>query len=355
MITVQQKITFPDTYPFKRLGRLEDLLFFDIETTGFSGDYTQLYLIGCVYYQNDTWNLTQWFADTTSSEEEILHAFFHFLRSFRTVVHFNGDRFDIPYLQKRCRARNLPYNFDGICSIDIYKRIKPYRNLLKLEHLKQKSIEQFLGIFRQDVYNGGELIDLYKIYLQTHDENLYNALMLHNREDLEGMPLILPILNYPDFFEHPFLLKNEILSGEKLILRLESPVSLPIPCSIQTNLAQIDAEQFHLTIQIPLYHGCLKHFYPNYHDYYYLIYEDTAVHKSIGEFVERSARKKASAKNCYSKKSGVFLPVPANWKKTVFQTDYKEKQLYGEYDEGLFHNQTFLDQYIAYLLSISSK
>lgn len=36
MITIQKTITLPDTYPLERLGRLEDLLFFDIETTGFS-------------------------------------------------------------------------------------------------------------------------------------------------------------------------------------------------------------------------------------------------------------------------------------------------------------------------------
>ena len=57
MITIQKTITLPDTYPLERLGRLEDLLFFDIETTGFSGDYTRLYLIGCTYFQKGTWHL----------------------------------------------------------------------------------------------------------------------------------------------------------------------------------------------------------------------------------------------------------------------------------------------------------
>ena len=59
MITIQKTITLPDTYPLERLGRLEDLLFFDIETTGFSGDYTHLYLIGCTYFQKGTWHLIQ--------------------------------------------------------------------------------------------------------------------------------------------------------------------------------------------------------------------------------------------------------------------------------------------------------
>ena len=41
-----------------------------------------------------------------------------------------------------------------------------------------------------------------------------------------------------------------------------------------------------------------RHFFPNCKDYYYLIYEDTAVHKSVGEYVDRQARKKATRETC---------------------------------------------------------
>ena len=47
MITIEKPLSLPDTYPLDRLGPLEKLLFFDIETTGLSGDYSSLYLIGC--------------------------------------------------------------------------------------------------------------------------------------------------------------------------------------------------------------------------------------------------------------------------------------------------------------------
>ena len=39
----------------------EDLLVFDIETTGFTAEHTALYLIGCAYYKNRQWNICQWF------------------------------------------------------------------------------------------------------------------------------------------------------------------------------------------------------------------------------------------------------------------------------------------------------
>ena len=153
MITIKHPVDLPDTYPLDRIGPLKDLLFFDIETTGFSGDTSQLYLIGCTYHDGFGWKLIQWFADSRESERELLTAFFTFMERFKILVHFNGDGFDIPYLLKCCRRLELPYNFDCIKSVDIYKKIKPYRKLLGLENMKQKSIEQFLRLAREGKNN----------------------------------------------------------------------------------------------------------------------------------------------------------------------------------------------------------
>ena len=96
--------------------------------------------------------------------------------------------------------------------MDIYKKIKPYRKLLGLENMKQKSIEQFLGLAREDKYNGGQLIEVYREYLMTHESFLYDLLILHNEDDLKGMPSILPILCYADMMEAPFLLEPSSFS-----------------------------------------------------------------------------------------------------------------------------------------------
>ena len=65
-----------------------------------------------------------------------------------------------------------------------------------------------------------------------------------------------------------------------------------------------------MELSIRVYKGTLKYYYPNYKDYYYLIYEDTAIHKSVGEFVDKDARIKATKETCYTKKDGTFLPQP---------------------------------------------
>ncbi len=376
MITIQKPVCLPDTYPLHRLGPLEKLLFFDIETTGLSGDYSHLYLIGCTYHRNGSWHLIQWFADDPNSEEALLTAFFHFLKDFDFVIHYNGDGFDIPYLLKRCRILDLPYDFSHVTSIDLYKRIKPYRKLLHLENLKQKSIERFLGINRQDTYSGGELIPVYKEYLVTHKDSLYDMLMLHNREDLEGMPLILPILNYPDFLEHDFWLEDlhiqAVLAAPEtpvasashptpidpascpiLSLRLKSQYEIPVPFCHVTDLCIMEAQGRLLHLHIHLFEGTLKYFYPNYQDYYYLVYEDTAIHKSIGEYVEKSARKRATAQTCYTKKSGLFLPQPIPLWEPALKKKYRDKTTYTEYSPWLFEDPTHLNRYLHALFKMS--
>ncbi len=368
MITVQKDLTLPDTYPLKRLGRREELLFFDIETTGLSGGRSQIYLIGCTFFRAGGWRLIQWFADTSGDEPAVLTAFFEFLKQFTAIVHFNGDGFDIPFLLKRCRAWGLAYDFSAVRSIDIYRRIRPYRLHLGLDNLKQKSIERFLGVFREDRYSGGELIEVYRDYLITRDNRLYDMLMLHNREDLEGMPLILPVLNYPDLFEHEFTLQNQTLmrrpetSGgapTRPVLRLEAVSAYAVPVAVSWTVSpgsrpcRIRVSGNRLTAELELLEGTLKHFYPDYQNYYYLPFEDTAIHKSVGEYVERSARKKATPQTCYTRKYGIFLPQAGGITGAEFREEYRDRHSYVEYQESLFQNNDNLNRYLHGILSLS--
>ena len=85
MITIKKQLNLPDTYPLERIGKREEILFFDIETTGFSGEYSHLYLIGCISYQENGWNLIQWFADSRDGERDLLHAFFAFMKNYLKI------------------------------------------------------------------------------------------------------------------------------------------------------------------------------------------------------------------------------------------------------------------------------
>lgn len=363
MITIRHPVKLTDTYPLERIAPIHSLLFFDIETTGFSGETSNLYLIGCTFYQKEPagWHMIQWFADTPASEPELLTAFFTFLKGYSALVHFNGDMFDIPYLLKRCRRYGLPYDFSQVTSIDIYRRIRPFKKLLGLDSLKQKSIEQFLGICRTDQYSGGQLIEVYQDYLMSHDRFLYDMLILHNEDDLKGMHRILPILSYPDLFKQPSrLCTQQILRREDaapvLKLVFENPCAVPVPFQASGLLGNLSVSGSQITCRIPLYDGELKYFYPNYKDYYYLPCEDTAIHKSVGEYVAREARVKATAKTCYTRKSGLFLPQLPDaplWQ-PAFQTGYKARTSYGAYTETLLSDpdtaNAYLQQFLAGLV-----
>ena len=354
MITLKQPVDFPMNRTWKDCPK-EQLMFFDIETTGFSREHSMVYLIGCIFYRENSWQLIQWFADSPQAEPELLTAFFRFLKGCHTLVHFNRDSFDIPFLLKRCQIHGLSWNFSSIQSFDIYKQIRPYRNLLGLSSLKQKSIEQFLGIFREDRYNGGQLIEIYQDYLVSREDWLFNLLILHNQEDLTGMSKILPILNYPDFFTKKFHLKEEtslsrtdVFGNAYPCLKLvcQNDIALPSGFSLSCSLAAAEAAKDCLTLWIDLYQGEIKYFYPDYKNYYYLIYEDQAVHKSIGEYVDKSARKKATAKTCYCRRNGCWLPQFTSRWKPVLKKDYSDKITYIPFEEDFFQKEDNLNLYI---------
>lgn len=375
MLTIKKKLEISIPYPLERIGLPSELFFFDIETTGFSGDHARLYLIGGIWLEADGWHLIQWFADTADSESSLLHSFFSFIsaKGFRVLVHFNGDGFDLPFMLKRCSHLGLPYGFAQYKSFDIYKKIRPFRNILGLGSLKQKSIEHFLGISREDKYQGGDLIEIYHSYLKTRSQELLHLLTLHNEDDLKGMPGILPILNYPDFFAGPFCyLGEEIIrkgeltkeitdcgilsgiepSGPALLLNCEnSEVCLPVPLRIEDPPVSCYARGNRLSLAIGLYVGTLKHFYENYKDYYYLVYEDAAIHKSIGQYVAKEARVRAIAKNCYTKQEGCFLPQFSPILEPVMRQDLKDKITYVPLEQACLKKPERFRPYLGQLLS----
>ena len=360
MLTITNDFDIIDYYHFPHMN-FEDILYFDIETTGFSADTSSLYLIGCCYRKNHQFHLIQWFADTYDCESDLLHVFFQFIESFSVLVHFNGDTFDIPYLEKKCAQYSLPYNFSSIQSFDLYKKLSPYRKKLSLENLKLKTIENFLSIERKDVMDGKKLIKLYGTYMQERFKNknpesieeLQHILLLHNQEDVQNLPLVCTILSYIDLFEKlPAILSadfydkdtNSKLSLTDFIsentthgyyrvsfsvpeqfsdLLKESPEFLyPLPNSNETVSLTFLKET--AVLIIPVIKDQLNYYYPNYKDYFYLPKEDKAIHKSVGIYVEKEYRKKATADTAYFKQDGFFLPQLEPIFSPFFQYDRKD-------------------------------
>ena len=113
----------------------------------------------------------------------------------KLLFHYNGTTFDVPYLMHKYTFYQLPAPWEGTRQLDLYQLFFPLKKILHLEHMRQKDLEYAIGLFREDLYSGGELIEVYKKYLLSGDENLLEILRLHNKEDVEGMLKLLPLFS----------------------------------------------------------------------------------------------------------------------------------------------------------------
>lgn len=330
-------------------------LFFDIETTGFSADNSQLYLIGVVFFEDGFWHARQWFADSFGSEEEVLSSFFEFVGNYQYLISFNGDGFDRPYLARKATCFEMENKIAALKSIDIFKAVKLYKKLLGLENYRQKSIETFLGLNREDKYNGGELIEVYQQYLRTGEKSLFDLLVLHNAEDIACMPDILPVLAYGRLTDTTYCGRNvpditleEVTcdeDNEEIIFNFLCDVPFPKPLKLSSRTVYLSLSEKSLILRMRLYSGELKHFYPDYKNYYYLPEEDMAVHKSVSGFVDKNFRQKAKASNCYTRHTGLFLPQADTILEPVFRKELKEKESYFPFTRELLAETRVIKQY----------
>lgn len=361
MQIIENRLDCLDTrYPIEKIDAKENVLFLDIETTGFSAKTSSLYLIGCVYYKDNAWNTIQFFADEYSDEKDLLIEFFSFAKDYRTLIHFNGNGFDLPYIISKCKEHSLELDFDDFEGVDIYKRIVQYKTFLKLENCKQKTIEKFLHIDREDKFSGGDLIGIYHSYVGNKDESLKELLLLHNFDDIKGMLSILPILAYCDLFDDKlkvtkvsanYYSDEEGIEKAELLMAFDIPVTLPIPVSFLYDRCYFTGTANQGMIKVPLYEMELKYFYANYQDYYYLKDEDVALHKSVASFVDKEHREKATARNCYTKRLAKYLK---QWDMLVtpfFKSDYDSKEYYFELTDERRTDRELFSAYISHVLN----
>lgn len=397
MIRRKEVLNIKPDFDFDLIAPRERIVFFDIETTGLSSKHSALYLIGLVTYENDSWCLTQLFAESISEEAQLLSIFFDILNAKKRLgrvmlISYNGDGFDIPFINSCINSCKLPFSLDGIISIDLIKKIRPYKRLLGLCDCRLKTVERLCGIFREDRYNGGELIYVYEEFLRLNglakdscenteqnrklrDKLLY-TLLLHNAEDIADMPMIMGILGYDELFNGGFEVTGSTVIDTAAFLNVNAEknsvgsyvwdiharLNIPLPKGIYrenngTVISIGEEDKLKLNLAVTLISGELKYFFSDYKEYYYLPNEDCAVHKSVGEYVERTARKRATARNCYQRVKGIFTPQYDEIFTPAFYSEYKAKPCYGNLAEIIEKTDGHIDTDISkrYIMSVINR
>ncbi|MFL0196353.1 ribonuclease H-like domain-containing protein [Clostridium sp. WILCCON 0269] len=181
---------------------MENIAYFDIETTGFDRECDNIVLISFGrFLSKNKLIIKQYFADTLEDESEILYNFGMDILKYDKWCSYNGIAFDEPFIKERMRRNNICFEFPPY-HIDLYRLIRPYYKQLGMERCNLKTVEKYLGINREDKIDGGISVDLYKEFLKSKTNSIKYTIMLHNYED---------VLNLPKIHEFTFKIRNNNL------------------------------------------------------------------------------------------------------------------------------------------------
>ena len=360
---------------------LEDTLLYDIETTGLNPKSSQLYLLGILLFHKENIELIQYFAESVLDEEEILEQFFQLCKTKRVLISFNGEGFDNRFVESMAKSYGkLPLHLN-LKQLDLFKLIRKRKKFYGLESCSLKSCERFLGIYREDRCSGGELISVYREYLQDKDSEKKNMLLLHNREDIQNLPALFSFLAYENIFQGnvhfqraELLVRDEIIkkncsnqtestleiehseleetknchTSDKICLKFSLPSSVPVPLTLTPKNFLLEIKETSLCLTVPLYQGELCYFFKDYKDYEFIPSEDRVVHKSLAAMYPKKMREKAKASTAYQKMKTSFLPVFQEGEK-VFKKTYQDKQCFIPFKENTFESISPVEYLLSFL------
>lgn len=184
---------------------------FDIETDGL-GHKSRIAILGGIFLpaHSNHGILYQLFNDDGLSEKEILLTWIQLLKNHAIyqLISFNGDSFDIPFLNARLREHHVPFRINKAFNVDLYRLIKKNHHIFNLDNYKLKTIEKFLGIHREDTISGKDSVDLYLRYLKEKNTKDLEKILLHNADDLINMLYLNKIFDFLPYQLNDYLVET---------------------------------------------------------------------------------------------------------------------------------------------------
>lgn len=310
----------------------ENTLFFDIECTGLSPRKSFIYLIGYAIRKGTTVTITQLLAKDESDELPLLEEFEKVINQYPNLLGFNSTRFDEAFIVERCRKYNFNTTIKSKHHTDLYLMTTKARCLLDLPNFKQKTIENYLGLYRDDQYDGGQLIPVYQHYSLMDDVESKELVLLHNFEDVKGMIYICDILSFPDLLTSKMRYISHEIDENKIRFEIETSINLPKSINKNREYGLYIIKNNRIYVTLNLYEGELCTWLPDFKNYYYLIEEDMIIPKALGESMDKNLRRPAKRSDCKVKAEGKYLQLPdridIGTTTRIFKESYENKETF---------------------------
>jgi len=151
--------------------------YLDIETTGLSAVYNEITVIGIFVAGEGIRRFTQ-LVGGKATKANLLRS----LRQVGTIYTYNGNRFDIPFIDSRLDVDLAEYFRPHDLMHDCWRH-RLYGGF--------KAVERTLGIPRQlhDI-DGAEAVALWWRYQIDHDQEALSLLLQYNREDVANLMVL---------------------------------------------------------------------------------------------------------------------------------------------------------------------
>ena len=215
-------INYEDPYKPSIYNRTDDI-YLDIETTGLKRNSDYAWVIGAAFVQEDKIESKQIFTKSKDDEKESLLYLNELLKNKQRIVTFNGNIFDIPFLNERAAAYGVTLNFPQE-QYDLYELIRKHNKFLMIRRINLKTAEKFMRIERNDPLAGKETLTLYKTYVETGYDYLKKSLLNHNYYDIKNLPPLMNvnavIKNYNTLYDTRFVINDFYTIGNSIITEL---------------------------------------------------------------------------------------------------------------------------------------
>lgn len=164
----------------------EEVLFLDLETTGLSlGVGTWVFLAGFGFFRKGKYQTVQLFLRNFEEEPAFLYRARRLIEGFRSVVTFNGKRFDLPLLEGRYAFHRQE---NPIASLLHWDLLYPVRRLWRgrLGDCRLDTVEGArLGVRREeDDIRGDRIPEAYLRFIHSGDASFVRRIVHHNATDL---------------------------------------------------------------------------------------------------------------------------------------------------------------------------